>query len=61
MTQVHILASNLGKKVSTNLGAIQGDDGVPMADICRKAGISLETYSIGAKNLQVFYPTRCAV
>jgi hypothetical protein len=37
----------------------QGDDGVPVAKICRKAGISQATYSIGARSMRVCCPMRC--
>ena len=39
----------------------QGDDGVPVAEICRKAGISQATYFNWRKKYAgVCCPTRCA-
>jgi putative transposase len=34
----------------------QGDDGVPVADICRKAGISQATYFKGEKKYEGMQP-----
>lgn len=39
----------------------QGNDGVPVAEVCRKAGIiARRRISIGAKNMRVCCPTKCA-
>lgn len=38
----------------------QGDDGVPVAEICRKAGISQATYFNWRKKYAGCCPTRCA-
>lgn len=35
----------------------QGDDGVPVAEICRKAGISQATYFAGRKKFAGLLPT----
>lgn len=37
----------------------QGDDGVPVAEICRKAGISQAAISIGARNMRACCRMRC--
>jgi transposase-like protein len=37
----------------------QGADGMPVADICRKAGISAATYSIGRRGMMVCCRRRC--
>ena len=38
----------------------QGKDGMPVADICRKAGISQATYFNWKKKFDGLLPTRCA-
>jgi len=38
----------------------QGDDGMPVAEICRKAGSARRPISIGARSMQACCPTRCA-
>jgi putative transposase len=37
----------------------QGADGVPVADICRKAGISQATYFNGRRNTKACSRLRC--
>ena len=37
----------------------QGTDGVPVAYICRKAGIIQATYSIGSGSTMVCFQQRC--
>jgi hypothetical protein len=38
----------------------QGSDGMPVADICRKAGISIPRISTGSANMTACCPPRCA-
>lgn len=39
----------------------QGDDGTPVAEICRRAGISQATYFNWRKKYVGLLPTRCVV
>ena len=38
----------------------QGDEGVPVAEICRRQGSARRRISIGARNMRVCCPMRCA-